>query len=135
MVYTTVELSKWVTPPITKAIYGFRNEAVFDLVTRDIEQYTGFAKIKDIKWEGFIHDYSQDELNAMYVIDTINDYYSYRLIDDLTPNMCNALITSINTLKESFGDNPTINSYIEIGEYLLSDMGLLELHKMIDVLR
>ncbi len=54
------------------------------------------------------------------------------MTDELTPNMRNALISSINVLKKSVGKNDTIKSYTEIGEFLLSDMEVLELHEMSD---
>lgn len=68
----------------------------------------------------------------MYIIDFINDCYNHRKIDELTPSMYSSLITSVETLKKSLEINSTIKSYIQIGEYLLSDMEVLEFHKISD---
>lgn len=122
------------TEPMTKAIYGFRNEAVFDLVTKDIENYLGFVNVVNNKLKEAVFDYSKEESNAMYVVDLINEYYNNRMIDELTPHMYKALIASINVLKKSSGQNETIKSYTEIGDFLLSDMEVLKLHKMSDAI-
>ena len=120
--------------PLTKAIYGFRNKSAFNLVIKDIEQYLGFVDIANGKLKEAVFDYSKDESNAMYVVDLINEYYNNRMIDELTPHMYKALIASINVLKKSSGQNETIKSYTEIGDFLLSDMEVLKLHKMSDAI-
>lgn len=43
---------------ITKAIYGFRNEAVFDAVTNDIEECIGFKNIMDNTLKESIFNYT-----------------------------------------------------------------------------
>lgn len=115
---------------ITKSIYGFRNEDIFDRVTNDIEEYIGFKNIINNSLKESFFNYTQEESQSMYIIDFINDCYNYRKIDELTPSMHNALAKSVLCLKNSSHINPTIKSYVQIGEYLLSDMEVFELHKI-----
>ena len=67
---------------------------------------------------------------AIYIIENLYRLHEENGVNELTPNWNNALKESMKTLTSIKEKTQTINDYIEYGNYLLSDMQPLILHKL-----
>lgn len=67
---------------------------------------------------------------AIYIIENIYRLHEEDGYNELLPKWHQALKDSLRTLKNTHHKTETINDYIEYGEYLLSDMQVLKLHKL-----
>lgn len=128
---------------VTKAIYGFQSEAVYNKVVQNIEQMTGFQTYEEYKQHinslpkitedidtSFNHEDKTISV-AMEVIIQIGNLWEEG-VKEMTPNMHEYLLSAINILKSFEPKNEQIIALIKNGTYYLNNMDVLTYHECDD---
>lgn len=109
----------------TKMIFGAKNDEIFKKAINEVENYGKFMnKVNTINENKNIYTVKQ----AIYIIENIYRAHEEDGFNELIPSWHQALVSSLNTLKNVEQRTETIEDYISYCEYLLSDMQILELH-------
>ena len=121
---------------VTKAIYGFQSEAVYQTVMKNIEKLSGFEKYEDYKQHintlpkiNENIDFSMNHENktvalSMEVIIQIGNLWEDG-ITEITPQMRNYLVSALKVLQKYNPKNPQINALIKNGLYYINNMDVL----------
>lgn len=110
----------------TKMIFGIKSDEIFQQAMNEIENYYDFMKeVNNMINESKEFKYSIKQ--SIYIIENLYRLHEENKVNELTPKWADALKESMKTLRKST-KNQTISDYIEYGEYLLSDMQILELN-------
>lgn len=113
----------------TKMIFGIKSEEIFQEALSVVENYYDFMKeVNKMINESIKTKYSVKQ--AIYIIENLYRLHEENGVNELTPNWNNALKESMKTLTSIKEKTQTIYDYIEYGNYLLSDMQPLVLHKL-----
>ena len=122
---------------VTKAIYGFKSQNVYEMVMNNIEKYTGFETYNEFKsYANTLPKINEDfdyELNhsnkevsvAMETIIQIGNLWEEG-VRELTPNMHVYLENSIRFLTEYPEKNKQILALIKTGTYYYNNMDILK---------
>lgn len=127
---------------VTKAIYGFKDETIYNRVVNNLENYCNF-NIYD-KFKGYVNSLpkinedieyidnhpNKDVALAMEIIIQIGNVWEDG-IRELTPSMKEYLIASLTILNRT-DKNKQINALIKNGNYYLNHMEVLECHNYVD---
>ena len=112
----------------TKMIYGFKNEEIYKKAIAEVENYSKIMfEVNKINESSTKYSIKQ----AIYIIENIYRAHEEDGFNELIPSWYEALLESIKTLKTCGKTDDTINDYIEYGEYLLSDMQILEVKRLV----
>ncbi len=115
---------------LTKMIFGIKNDEIFKEVIENVENYYDFmSEVNNMINESVNQKYSLKQ--AIYIIENLYRLHEENGINELTPNWNSALHNSMKTLYSIKDKSQTVKDYIEYGEYLLSDMQVLTLHKLV----
>ena len=110
----------------TKMIFGIKSDEIFQQAMNEVENYYDFMKeVNNMINESKEFKYSIKQ--SIYIIENLYRLHEENKVNELTPKWADALKESMKTLRKST-KNQTISDYIEYGEYLLSDMQILELN-------
>lgn len=110
----------------TKMIFGLKSDEIFQQAMNEVENYYDFMKeVNNMINESKEFKYSIKQ--SIYIIENLYRLHEENKVNELTPKWADALKESMKTLRKST-KNQTISDYIEYGEYLLSDMQILELN-------
>ena len=110
----------------TKMIFGIKSDEIFQQAMNEVENYYDFMKeANNMINESKEFKYSIKQ--SIYIIENLYRLHEENKVNELTPKWADALKESMKTLRKST-KNQTISDYIEYGEYLLSDMQILELN-------
>ena len=110
----------------TKMIFGIKSDEIFQQAMDEVENYYDFMKeVNNMINESKEFKYSIKQ--SIYIIENLYRLHEENKVNELTPKWADALKESMKTLRKST-KNQTISDYIEYGEYLLSDMQILELN-------
>ena len=110
----------------TKMIFGIKSDEIFQQAMNEVENYYDFMKeVNNMINESKEFKYSIKQ--SIYIIENLYRLHEEDKVNELTPKWADALKESMKTLRKST-KNQTISDYIEYGEYLLSDMQILELN-------
>ena len=110
----------------TKMIFGIKSDEIFQQAMNEVENYYDFMKeVNNMINESKQFKYSIKQ--SIYIIENLYRLHEENKVNELTPKWADALKESMKTLRKST-KNQTISDYIEYGEYLLSDMQILELN-------
>lgn len=110
----------------TKMIFGIKLDEIFQQAMNEVENYYDFMKeVNNMINESKEFKYSIKQ--SIYIIENLYRLHEEDKVNELTPKWADALKESMKTLRKST-KNQTISDYIEYGEYLLSDMQILELN-------
>ena len=110
----------------TKMIFGIKSNEIFQQAMNEVENYYDFMKeVNNMINESKEFKYSIKQ--SIYIIENLYRLHEENKVNELTPKWADALKESMKTLRKST-KNQTISDYIEYGEYLLSDMQILELN-------
>lgn len=110
----------------TKMIFGIKSDEIFQQAMNEFENYYDFMKeVNNMINESKEFKYSIKQ--SIYIIENLYRLHEENKVNELTPKWADALKESMKTLRKST-KNQTISDYIEYGEYLLSDMQILELN-------
>lgn len=110
----------------TKMIFGIKSDEIFQQAMNEVENYYDFMKeVNNMINESKEFKYSIKQ--SIYIIENLYRLHEEDKVNELTPKWADALKESMKTLRKSTM-NQTISDYIEYGEYLLSDMQILELN-------
>ena len=110
----------------TKMIFGIKSDEIFQQAMNEVENYYDFMKeANNMINESKEFKYSIKQ--SIYIIENLYRLHEEDKVNELTPKWADALKESMKTLRKST-KNQTISDYIEYGEYLLSDMQILELN-------
>lgn len=110
----------------TKMIFGIKLDEIFQQAMNEVENYYDFMKeVNNMINESKEFKYSIKQ--SIYIIENLYRLHEENKVNELTPKWADALKESMKTLRKST-KNQTISDYIEYGEYLLSDMQILELN-------
>lgn len=111
----------------TKMIFGIKNEEIFKKAIQEVENYGSFMReVNNINESITIYTVKQ----AIYIIENIYRAHEEDGYNELIPSWHEALVNSLETLKNISEKNETIEDYINYGEYLLEDMQILEIHEL-----
>lgn len=111
----------------TKMIFGIKNEEIFNKAIKEVENYGSFMKEVN-KINESINTYTIKQ--AIYIIENIYRAHEEDGYNELIPSWHEALIKSLNTLKNTSIKDETIEDYISYCEYLLEDMQVLQIHEL-----
>ena len=110
----------------TKMIFGIKSDEIFQQAMNEVENSYDFMKeVNNMINESKEFKYSIKQ--SIYIIENLYRLHEENKVNELTPKWADALKESMKTLRKST-KNQTISDYIEYGEYLLSDMQILELN-------
>lgn len=110
----------------TKMIFGIKSDEIFQQAMNEVENYYDFMnEVNNMINESKEFKYSIKQ--SIYIIENLYRLHEENKVNELTPKWADALKESMKTLRKST-KNQTISDYIEYGEYLLSDMQILELN-------
>lgn len=129
---------------VTKAIYGFKDETIYNRVINNLENYCKFNVYDDFKEyanslpkitediEYLDNHPNKDVALAMEIIIQIGNAWEDG-IRELTPSMKKYLVASLTVLNRA-DRNRQIDSLIKNGNYYLSHMEVLRCHNCINYL-
>lgn len=109
-----------------KMIFGCPSEEIFNEVIKNVENYMDFREHTNKVLD---EDVQKDSIRtAIYIIENIYRAHEEDGFNELIPSWYEALNYGLNILRSVKIKDNNVETYIEYGEYLLSDMQLLELH-------
>jgi len=104
-----------------KMIFGLSGIDDFKEVIAEVDNYCSF--ITNV-------DETTKIKKAIYIIENTYRAHEEDGFNELTQAWHQALVDSVNILKTKYPKTETVDDYLEYGEYLLSDMHVLELHEL-----
>lgn len=120
-----------------KMIFGFCNEALYEKVLEDVEDYYGFREYvnnqNNFLTENFASEDNFTVKDATYIIERIYMANEEDGLIELTPSMNKLLEFSVSYLKQLKEKNNNIIQYIEFGSYLLENTHIIAINRMPEI--
>ena len=118
-------------------IFGFCNEALYEKVLEDVEDYYGFREYvnnqNNFLTENFASEDNFTVKDATYIIERIYMANEEDGLIELTPSMNKLLEFSVLYLKQLKEKNNNIIQYIEFGSYLLENTHIIAINRMPEI--
>lgn len=116
----------------TKVIYGFRDKQLYDAVMKNVDDYEQFMEKINGTLDESLTSLPHEIYMATYLIENIYRAHYEDEINEMLPHWADAVVDAVNRLKtypETSG-NEELSWYMEMGQYLLHEMPVLELHQI-----
>ena len=115
--------------PYIKAIYGFKDENLYNKVLEEIDNYDDFRKrINSIKES--LNNYTDDINKALMIIENIYVYHIEDRFNEMPPYWYKCIKWAIKILNETTNKDKNINKYIQMGFDLIDEMPLITINKI-----
>lgn len=114
--------------PYVKAIYGFRDKNIYDMVMREVDDYDKF-KQRINGMNEYADIYSKDVNKAITIIENIYTYHIEDGFNEMTPFWFKSIKFALSILNKFPQKDKMINKYIQMGNDLIDEMPLLKLNK------